>query len=51
MEVDLSKGPNYGRTVCDWNGRYGKEPNVTVGLATDLPNFWNEVERTLRIHI
>ncbi|MBR5342041.1 MAG: ribosylpyrimidine nucleosidase [Erysipelotrichaceae bacterium] len=51
VEVDLSKGPSYGRTVADINDRFHKEPNVTVGLNTNLPAFWDEVERVLRLHI
>ncbi|MBR2671147.1 MAG: nucleoside hydrolase [Oscillospiraceae bacterium] len=50
VEIDLSKGPSYGRTVADINGRLGKEPNALVGLDTDLPVFWDEVERVLRLH-
>ena len=50
VEVDLSKGPGYGRTVCDMNNRFHKEPNVKVGLSLDLAKFWDLVEETLRRH-
>lgn len=49
-EIDLSKGPGYGRTICDMNNRYHKEPNVRVGLSLDLNKFWDIVEETLRRH-
>ena len=48
VEIDLSHGPCYGRTVCDLYHRSGKEANATVGLAIDLPKFWDLVEDTLR---
>lgn len=50
VEIDLSKGPGYGRTICDMNGRYHKDPNVRVGLSLDLEKFWDLVEETLRRH-
>ena len=51
VEIDLSHGPCYGRTVCDAAGRTGLEPNALVGLGIDLPGFWNLVEEALRRHI
>lgn len=48
VEIDLSKGPSYGRTVADINDRFHRTPNAIVGLNTDLPAFWNEVERVLK---
>ena len=50
VEIDLTRGPSYGRTVADINDRFHKKPNAIVGLSTDLPAFWNEVERVLRMH-
>ena len=47
-EIDLSKGPSYGRTVCDINDRFHLPKNVTVGLSIDLDKFWDIVEDTLR---
>ena len=49
--IDLSKGPSYGRTVCDVNNRFGLKPNATIGLAIDLEKFWDLVEDTIRKHI
>ena len=48
VEIDISHGPSYGRTVCDIYNRWKKEPNVTIGMAIDLPKFWDIVEETLR---
>jgi ribosylpyrimidine nucleosidase len=50
VEVELNRGPSYGRTVCDMNDRFHKTPNVTVGLSLDLDKFWDLVEDTLRRH-
>ena len=50
VEVDLSRGLCYGRTVVDFNRRYGKKPNAMVGLCTELPVFWDEVERIIRMY-
>ena len=48
VEIDLTHGPCYGRTVCDPNGRTGKGANALVGLGLDLGSFWDLVEKTLR---
>ncbi len=48
VEIDLTHGPCYGRTVCDINSRTGKKANALVGLDVDLPAFWDLVEETLR---
>ena len=48
VEVDLSRGPCYGRTVCDFVNRLGKAPNALVGKGLDLERFWDNVEETLR---
>lgn len=47
-EIDCNKGPGYGRTCCDFNNRFHKEPNVDVGTKIDLERFWNLVENALR---
>lgn len=51
VDIDLSKGPSYGRTVCDINDRFHLDKNVTVGLKIDLERFWDLVEDVLRRHI
>ena len=51
VEVDTNiYGPSYGRTLCDFNNRYHKKANATIGLSLDLDAFWNIVEDTLRKH-
>lgn len=47
VEVDISHGPSYGRTVCDYHDRYGKKANCQVGTGLERAGFWNLVERTL----
>lgn len=48
VEVCLDRGPCYGRTVCDFYGVSGKEPNALVGMGLDLEKFWDLVEENLR---
>ncbi len=48
VEIDLSQGPSYGRTVCDVNDRFHLPKNATIGLGIDLEKFWDIVETTLR---
>lgn len=50
VQIDLSKGPSYGRTVCDMNNRFNQKSNATIGISLDLDKFWNIVEDTLRRH-
>lgn len=47
-EIDLTHGPCYGRTVCDYNDRFHKKPNVTVGCSIKLDEFWDLVEDCLK---
>ncbi len=51
VDIDLDKGYGYGRTICDMNNRYNKQPNCTIGINVDLEAFWDIVEETLRRHI
>ena len=50
VQIDISHGPCYGRTVCDFVDRLGKAPNAKVGQGLDLPRFWDIVEETLRLY-
>jgi len=47
VEVDINRGPCYGRTVCDILNTMKKTPNVTVGMAVDLPKFWDLVAESV----
>lgn len=42
-EIEINHGPCYGRTVCDYVGRYHRAPNASVGITLDLPRFWDLV--------
>ena len=46
-EIDIAHGPSYGRSVCDTLHKMGHQPNSTVGIALDLPGFWNMVEQAV----
>ena len=46
-EVDIEHGPSYGRTVCDFIGNTGRQPNALVGITLDLPKFWDLIAETL----
>ncbi len=48
VEICLDKGSCYGRTVCDFHGTTGKEPNALVGMGLDLEKFWDLVEENIR---
>ena len=50
VQVDLSRGPSYGRTVCDFVGRLGHAPNAQVGTGVDLARFWDIVASTLALY-
>ncbi len=47
VEIDLSHGPCYGRTVCDFVMRDGLQPNCRVGITLDRERFWDLVAETL----
>lgn len=43
VEIDINRGPSYGRSVCDWYDVIDKAPNCTVGITLDLPKFWDMI--------
>ena len=47
VEIETMGEWTTGRTVCDVYGRWGKQPNVRVGYALDVPRFWEMVIETL----
>jgi inosine-uridine nucleoside N-ribohydrolase len=47
VEIETTGEWTAGRTVCDVYGRLGKQPNVRLGYALDVPRFWNMVTETL----
>lgn len=40
VEIETAPGLCRGRTVCDYYGITGKEPNAQVGLTLDQERFW-----------
>ncbi len=51
VEVDVNRGPCYGRTVCDELGVTGKPANTKVGITIDTGWFWDLVEECVRMYI
>ncbi|MFV0413760.1 MAG: ribosylpyrimidine nucleosidase [Oscillospiraceae bacterium] len=49
-EVDVTNGPCYGRTVCDYFGSSKQPPNAKVGITLDNGRFWNLVEACVRMY-
>ena len=47
VEIDLSGGPSYGRTICDRLHITGNAPNARVGLGIDVDGFWDLLVETL----
>ena len=41
VEIDLSGGPSYGRTLCDRLHTTGKPANASVGVGIDVDAFWD----------
>lgn len=47
VEVDLSGGPSYGRTLCDLRHVTGKSANAHVGVGIDVDGFYDLLVETL----
>jgi inosine-uridine nucleoside N-ribohydrolase len=47
VEVDISHGPSYGRTVCDRLKITGNPANADVGVGIDVEAFWDLLVETL----
>ncbi len=47
VEIETTGELTAGRTVCDVYGRLGKQLNVRLGYALDVPRFWDMVIDTL----
>lgn len=50
VEIDISHGPCYGRTVCDFLKRTEKKQNCLVGITLELEKFWDMVESVLKLY-
>lgn len=49
-EIEIRSERCYGRTVCDFFGITGKEPNAKVAVTLDKERFWNLVEECIRLY-
>ena len=49
-EIDISGGPSYGRSVCDYFGSSKKAANAKVGITLDNDRFWDMVEACIRMY-
>ncbi|WP_395322109.1 ribosylpyrimidine nucleosidase [Levilactobacillus parabrevis] len=50
VEVDINRGPSYGRTVCDENNVLGKPANAKVGKGINTAGFFDLVEHCIRMY-
>lgn len=50
VEVDINRGPCYGRTVCDELAVTGKAANAKVGTHIDTARFWDLVEECVQMY-
>ena len=50
VEIETEGEWTSGRTVCDIYGVLGKEPNVRVGYALDVPRFWEMLISTILMY-
>jgi ribosylpyrimidine nucleosidase len=47
VEIDVSHGPCYGRTICDRRGVTGKPPSADVGVGIDVDGLYDLLVETL----
>ena len=47
VEIDISHGPSYGRTVCDLRHVTGEQANAAVGQSIDVDAFYDLLVGTL----
>lgn len=47
VEIDISHGPCYGRTVCDRRGVTRRPPSAEVGVTIDADGFYDLLVETL----
>lgn len=50
VDIDISRGPSYGRTNCDSTGYMKKEPNVYVSVEIDVNRYWDLIESILKLY-
>ena len=47
-KIELKSEDSYGRTLCDYFGILGIEPNADVAVKLDFDKFWNIIYETLK---
>ncbi len=47
-EIDVSRGPSYGRTNCDQFNYLHRTPNVYVATEIDVEKYWDVVEQEIK---
>lgn len=50
VEVDINRGPSYGRTVCDESNVLKETPNAKVGTGIDNDRFFDLVEECIKMY-
>lgn len=50
VEVDINRGPSYGRTVCDESNVLKQPANAKVGTGIDNDRFFDLVEECIRMY-
>lgn len=50
VQVDINRGPSYGRTVCDEHNVLKQAPNAKVGKGIDNDGFFDLVEHCIRMY-
>lgn len=48
VEIDVSRGPSYGRTNCDCFNYLHREPNAYVATKIDVKKYWDIIEEGLK---
>ncbi|WP_057915818.1 ribosylpyrimidine nucleosidase [Peribacillus muralis] len=48
--IDITGGPSYGRTVCDYYGTSKMPTNCKVGITLNQDHFWNLVEQSCSVY-
>lgn len=49
-EVEIRSESCYGRTLCDYFGVTGKNPNSKVSVKLDVERFWDIVEECIKLY-
>ncbi|WQK73959.1 hypothetical protein P3U33_14125 [Mammaliicoccus sciuri] len=50
VEIDINRGPSYGRTVCDESDVLKKEHNVKVAKNVKVDEFFDLVYECIRMY-